>query len=89
MRLATGGGGENTPPGQEARVATDRTGSADGGRAAAGRPDQGKPAADRPLELPPHLRQAVRGDHLHTVLPATVQGIRRYRGSGLIKGIGR
>jgi exodeoxyribonuclease V alpha subunit len=45
-------------------------------------------AAAGPLEKPPPVRPPVQVDAYETVLPATVQGIRRYLGSGLIKGIG-
>ena len=40
------------------------------------------------MGVAPPVRQAVRGESYTTVLPATIQGIRRYLGSGLIKGIG-
>ena len=54
----------------------------------AGRAAGREPAPAGPVEEPPPVRPPVRGRSYTTVLPATLQGIRRYLGSGLIKGIG-
>jgi hypothetical protein len=61
---------------------------ADGGRAAAWGTTRRAPAAAGPLERPPQYGRQFEVHSYQTVLPATIQGIRRYLGSGLIKGIG-
>ena len=48
----------------------------------------GEPALAGPLGQSPQYGRQFQVDTYTTVLPATIQGIRRYLGSGLIKGIG-
>ena len=72
-----------------ARVATDRSGRpADRGRGAARRAARGEPAAGGRWGRHPQYGRQFEVESYTTVLPATVQGIERYLGSGLIKGIG-
>jgi exodeoxyribonuclease V alpha subunit len=50
--------------------------------------DRGVASAARPMDVPSEVRRQFEVHSYTTVLPATEQGIRRYLGSGLIKGIG-